>query len=481
MDILTSFPPMKALGPEAFDKQITAYLTKLDKLPTAAFSKAKDGKSPLDVLSPSSNSIPYIYCLLEATKSLGKDKAKWDELLSKVTLFYATFDSIQMRYVGQAWVDLWKWTAECLDHLGIIDVSVLSSAILRLDPSAATFTSLHLRFVRLCLGNNTPSQALPILDREIYAFPHANAKNVLAELPSEELGLSNAYINEKSLLSEKLRPDLVMEYYLLGAQVYIGTRALSRARLFLELVILHPAQNHATSALQVEAFQKWLLIGLLTDGKPFPYPRTMDQSMIKALRSMSKAYEALTESFERRDSAKYYAEMDAGQQIWAENGNYRLVAEAGQTLMQYRVSDLQKTYAALPVSRVAYHLGMASEDTLSTLDNMIRTSSLDATLTPRTAAAEAVLRFNMKAPGRSQGSVDVEIQTKRIEELIAAVRDADKRLELTKEHIDITKRNKRTGTDAELADQMDLSWDTPSAPAGVMVISEDDAEEDIMA
>ncbi|KAK6434465.1 hypothetical protein LTR95_009354 [Oleoguttula sp. CCFEE 5521] len=470
MDILTSFPPMKALGPETFDKQITAYLTKLDKLPTAAFSKAKDGKSPLDVLSPSSNSIPYMYCIIEATKSLGKDKAKWDELLSKVTLFYATFDPTQVRYA-----------AECLDHLGIIDLSVLSSAILRLDPSAATFTSLHLRFVRLCLGNNTPSQALPILDRDIYAFPHANAKNVLAELPSEELGLSNAYINEKSGLSEKLRPDLIMEYYLLGAQVYIGTRALSRARLFLELVILHPAQNHATSALQVEAFQKWLLIGLLTDGKPFPYPRTMDQSTIKALRSMSKAYEALTDSFERRDSAKFYAEMDAGQQIWAENGNYRLVAEAGQTLMQYRVSDLQKTYAALPVSRVAYHLGLASEDTLSTLDNMIRTSSLDATLTPGATAAEAVLRFNMKSSGRTQNNVDVETQTKRIEELIAAVRDADKRLELTKEHIDITKRNKRTGTDAELADQMDLSWDTPSAPAGVMVISEDEAEEDIMA
>ena len=91
-----------------------------------------------------------------------------------------------------------------------------------------------------------------------------------------------------------------------------------------------------------------------------------------------------------------------------------------------------------------------------------------------------MLRFSTtsSASATSQQS-DLASQTKRIELLVAAVRDADCRLQLTKEHVTITKRNKNIAApDAELADQMDLSWDMPGSGSNVPQLVGDNSEDD---
>ncbi|KAK1089018.1 hypothetical protein LTR33_000265 [Friedmanniomyces endolithicus] len=77
--------------------------------------------------------------------------------------------------------------------------------------------------------------------------------------------------------------------------------------------------------------------------------------------------------------------------------------------------------------------------------------------------------------------------TQRIEALVAHVRDADRRLQLTKEYVEYMKRQKKSGPDAaDMADQMDLTWESNGAgmmgSAGRVVglDDDDDADEDIM-
>lgn len=476
--VMLSFPTDKpASSPQEYDQHMTTYLKQLDKLPSSAW-KITDKQNPLELLDPAVNSIPYLICLLELVKGVGKDREKAEQWLSQAAIFLASFDRVQVRYLGEQWREVWETALSISNKLGVLDVSPFSTALLRLDPSAGTFTTLHLQFLRLCMEQGTPSQALPILDKNIYAYPQASSKNVPAELRSEEHGLSNTFITPKSGFTEKIQPEYVLEYYLLGAHAYIAVRNYRRARLFLEHVVLHPSLSHGVSAFQAEAYKKWILIGLLTEGKPFPYIKTADSAVIKSIKALSKAYETLADDFEKRDSRKFQADMDVGMQVWQEDGNMGLVMEAGQALLRYRVADLQKTYAALPVSRVATHLELSPADTLDTLQHMIRQSSLNASLGTGATPGEAVLRFHFTNFTSSNSDSDLEAQTKRIEELIAAVRDADRRLQLTKEHIEISKRNKRAGPDAELAEQMDLSWDAPGS--GPMVV-DDDAEEDIMA
>ena len=330
-----------------------------------------------------------------------------------------------------------------------------------------------------------PSQALPILDKNIYAFPQTPAKNLPDELLCEEQDLSNSFITAKSGFSLSLKPDYILEYYLLGAHTYIGMRNYSRARLFLEYLILTPTSQHACSALQVEAYKKWLLVGLLSQGKAFALPRTHDQQVMKSMKAVGKSYEALVENFEKRKWRKLQAEMEAGAQIWRDDGNLRLVREVGDALLRYRVIDLQKTYAALPVSRVATHLSLPPDATLNVLTEMVRQGHLGASITHATTGSlgDAVLRFHDAATPDANPDVDDDLaaQTARIEALVTSVRDADRRLQLSKEYVEFQKRNKRggAGPDGDLADHMDLTWDPPIAGTG----EEDDGEgdEDIMA
>lgn len=483
LSILCSFPPdkPKSQSPHDIDTQIATYIRKLDKLPNATWTKSMDHNTLLEILDPAVHSIAYLKSLSEHIAHIKQeDRQRVEILFDQTCIFFASFDPIQIRFVGELWREVWEWALNAAQFLGLIDLTGLSTALRRLDPSGATFTTLHLRFLRQCLGLGTPSQALAILDQNIFAYPQALPKSALTEVLSEDHELSNAFITSTSGFSEKILPEHVLDYYLCGATVYMGMRNYQRARLFLEHVILYPTLQHTASTFQMEAYKKWVLVGLLSEGKVFPQPRTVDQAVWKILKAAGKPYEALADNFERRNWMKYQAEMDVGSRIWLDDGNMGFVTEGSHVLVKYRVLDLQKTYAALIVDRVAAHLGLEATATLDILSQMIGTSHLNASLTPGSTAGEAILRFNTaSSAGATPQQSDLASQTKRIELLVAAVRDADCRLQLTKEHVTITKRNKMTtAPDAELADQMDLSWDMPGSGSNVPQLVGDNSEDD---
>ena len=56
-----------------------------------------------------------------------------------------------------------------------------------------------------------------------------------------------------------------LEYFLYGAMLYMGLKMWERALLFLEIVIMAPTNNIA-SMIMVEAYKKWVLVGLLCTG-----------------------------------------------------------------------------------------------------------------------------------------------------------------------------------------------------------------------
>ena len=55
-------------------------------------------------------------------------------------------------------------------------------------------------------------------------------------------------------------------YFLYGAMLYLGVKNWERALLLLEIVIMSPTQ-HTASMIQVEAYRKWVLVGLLLEGR----------------------------------------------------------------------------------------------------------------------------------------------------------------------------------------------------------------------
>ena len=473
---LLAFPPDKTVSAKEYDKQAVEFVRGLGKVPESNWLKHINKQNILELLNPAINSLPYLFALTTQWGAAGKDRARHEDAVTRSLIFFSSFDPIQIRYAGEYFRVLLEYAIEYYPQLGYQDFSPIWTAMLRLDPTGGTFTSNHLRLVRLCLKAGVPSQALPILDKNIYAFPQAPPKNLPDEPLCEDYELSSNFITTKSGFSSSLKSEYVLEYYLLGAYIYIGLRNYSRARLFLECVMLTPTIGGSCSALQCEAYKKWILLGLLAQGKTYPLPRTHNQVVMKSLKAVGRAYEALADDFEKRNWRKYQAEMDAGAQVWHDDGNLRLVREVGDALLRYRVIDLQKTYAALPVSRVANHLGMPADATFRMLQEVLREGHINASITPSNSgsAGDAVLHFHFTSPAHADS--DLEAQAKRIEELTSFIRDADRRLQLSREFIDVAKRSKRgaAGPDGDLADQMDLSWDPPIADI------DEDGDEDIM-
>lgn len=187
-----------------------------------------------------------------------------------------------------------------------------------MDPSSSTFTSSHLTFVRLCLEAAAPRQALPILDKDTYSMVSDSTEGVDEQHPCAETGTSSSYITRASGISGAIRPEHVQEYHLIGAQIYLGLRNYSRARLFLELVLSTPTEKSAVDPYMIEAYKKLVLLGLIVRGQPYKISQLQDQAAVKTISQLSKPYDALADAFKRRDLQKFNAETDVGVKFWDE-------------------------------------------------------------------------------------------------------------------------------------------------------------------
>lgn len=137
----------------------------------------------------------------------------------------------------------------------------------RLDPSATVLTSTHLLLVRLCLQSKAYSYALPILNNHICHLP------TLPERSSSKTSLlcadhtsSLSFITAASGFSSELSYREYLRYFLYGAMVYMALQEWPKARHFLGVVISMPVVN-SVSFVMVEAYKKWVLVGLLDKGK----------------------------------------------------------------------------------------------------------------------------------------------------------------------------------------------------------------------
>jgi COP9 signalosome complex subunit 3 len=243
-------------------------------------------------LDPSINSLPYLFTLLAHIQAAQDHRGgeSGQEALSihpsgalwgKIVEFLTKFDSRQVRYAGAEWrrlLELVEAIARAINKVlmphrnlesfysltslqPIVAVLPIRAAILRLDPSSSTLTSNHLLFIRLCLDAKTFRHALPILDRDIQAFPSA-PKPANSAIGSR---YSSSYINATSGLTDRLTYRHHLEYHLFGALIYMGLKRWERALEFLTFVIVAPTIGPA-STIQVEAYKKWVLVGLLVHG-----------------------------------------------------------------------------------------------------------------------------------------------------------------------------------------------------------------------
>lgn len=477
-----NFPPDQAaqehLSPTEYDQAIRQYIAQLGRISKAVWAVGQLGdQNLLEILDPAVNTIPYLYVLVHQFQSkvdpassapnVPDECRPGGELWLKLINFLNVFDPVQIRYVGSEW----RIAVEYVDkivHLTdtpAIGLVPIRTAMSHMDPSLGTFTSLHLLYLRLCHEVRAYYEALLVLDQYIHSFPSQPIAGAEFTLPCANHFTSAGYITQRSGLSERITATDVHEYFLLGANTYLALRQYKQAQLFLEYILTAPTQNVA-SGLMAEAYRKWVLVGCLVDGGPSQTIKTANSHALRTVRTASKAYDTIAEIFQGGDPARLQAEIDVGSQIWSEDGNTGLIREVQEHQAKLYVKNLQKTYAAAPISTVAKWLGQTSAAAEEYLKALIDDGFLNAT-TEWSADGQQILRFHSElATGprtktEEQQLSELMVHTKKTNELAEHVKAATQRLSLTKEYVDFAKKKARQKDESgqALGETMDTSWD----------------------
>lgn len=366
------------------------------------------------------------------------------------------FDPLQVRYAGVAFQNLYQGVAATAEQTGdsAVAIHILHSVILRLDPTSSTLTPAHYSFIRLCIGARAFAEGVDILNRPIVSLPFDTEKATSARsykylCSSQES--SATYLTYQIGLNVKWTYRQYLEYFLMGAMIYMALRQFTKAQFHLEVVLSTPTSSPtATSMVQVEAYKKWVLVSLLLKGQPLPPPRGISNGTLKNIRALSKAYDCLVDAFKSNSLSHFRAELDFGQKLWQDDNNWGLVIELYHAFRKFQVQKLGKTFAALPIAEVAARTSPNPTDLTETttyITRLIANGDLNAILSASPNTGQPTLRFLGTATTSSKTEVQIaeslSHQRAELQALLHAISNSDHRLEISKEYIDMLKKLKK--------------------------------------
>ncbi|KIW03042.1 uncharacterized protein PV09_05694 [Verruconis gallopava] len=449
---LLEFPPEGTLSPDQYHSRIKSFIDSLSKTDPVKILKADGQQDLLQVLDPGVNSISYLFILSLRYKAFLNAKPQSPEearhILSLISGFMQVFDGVQMRYVGMLFRDTVEFALNLAAQLGMTQqiVNPLVAAIFRLDPSSGTLTSTHLKLLRICLAQRMYHEALPVLQATIHSFPSPKFTAIEGQYPCSTHQDSSAYITEASGLSDKLTTYDVHEFFLLGGMILIGLQRWEDARLYLECVIISPSGG-SPSIFQVEAYKKWVLVGCIIKGTLLEAPKATNQTVLRNVKSISRAYDTVVEVFQSGHAARLNAEIAAGNEIWHEDGNLGLIQLLVSRLPRFHILSMRDIYSAVPLTTVSSWLSIPPDTLHAFVEEMVSEGALNASIDLDSSPdSGAVLRFYSNqatgplAKSEKQYHAELLAQTQRTNAMAEYVKMSDRRLTLTKEYVEALRR-----------------------------------------
>lgn len=447
-------PPSQPLSDSEYDRQIQAQVKLLNSTPASQLVKPiGDSGNILSVLDPAINSLPYLYTLLahlndKSQSNTGPATPLW----LAIERFVTSFNPIQVRYAGAPWrqlVDeLLSIASVSADHaLTSHALGLVQQAMLRLDPGTSTFTSTHLDLVKVCLKRRVHSGCLQVLDNEVYHFP-SDSDSKYDPPPCAKHLNSSAFITTTSGFSGRLTYRDHLQYFLLAAMVYISGRSWSRALDKLELALCAPVSGNTVSMIQVEAYKKWILVSVLSHGRPASMPRSVSTHVAKYLASLAKPYAVFADAFKDGTPAKLRAEFQyaAENNVWQRDGNLGLAKLVVGAHRRIAVLNFSKIYSSIPVSTLSEMMSnMASSNPEppsaieADIRHLISSQRINASIVKGKDGSD-IVKFLSPTGEVLESDVEqmkqLQLSVARVNALTGHVKDAQSRLELSKEYIE---------------------------------------------
>ncbi|KAH8592768.1 hypothetical protein B0O99DRAFT_628935 [Bisporella sp. PMI_857] len=460
-------PPPQQLSNGQYDEAIKVHLTKVSRMTDKELlSHSAGGESGLDIIDPSKHSASYIFVLLAYIQAYNKGDKKaieGDKLFDKIEIFLSVFDARQIRYVGQ---ELAKVVDQLVRMAANADqrhraIAPVRDVILRIDPSGSLLTSRHLLLVQLALESRHFEEAIPVLDKSILYFPGTPSQPKSKFLCDMELP-SSSYMNSNLHQSGRLRYQDILEYFLWGGMVYIGLGRWKSALIYLESAITYPIRGNSVSRIMVEAYKKWVLVGLLVEGKLLPLPKSVDGNATKAFRIIGKPYESIANIFETGTAARLKSEAEHAQKIVSDDCNTGLVLQVLAAYQKFQIRNLANIYSKISIPEIrdlttSAETGKQLPSVQAVKDlvtSMINDESLSATLT-QPSSGPAVLVFKPAGSSLSEEEMQKSLleASERIQSLTQQITLTDRMLTYDKEYIKYAQKQKKNIRNGATQDQ----------------------------
>lgn len=326
---------------------------------------------PSQRLDPAVYSISYL-ALIEALQDYPEFSV--EDRGNALIEFYTSFDARQVRYAGN-WFSGWlKRLAKQNFPLPVrkspfdggdspltiakqhdVKVGLVSTAILRLDPTGSLLTDRHLVLVRLAYETDTAEFAFDAIDKEIVYFPNMG-KGTTFDVSNKylcDLNLSPPeYISPDTSLTESLDVESVLQYNLLSGLLYCSRSRWDKAQKAFERIITHPTRDGGVSKIMVDAYNKWLLVSLLVSGRAPELPATAGSNAKKIYETAGKPYAAIASHFDPMAALPLKQEVEANVLLWQTDRNIGLVQQVLAAHQKWQIMELRNVYTKISLSSI---------------------------------------------------------------------------------------------------------------------------------
>ncbi|KAI0855558.1 cop9 subunit [Xylaria cubensis] len=460
--VLLAFPPQSGLvDDETYHKAVSAHIQRLSRM---LKERARDlvvySASLFDIVDAAVNSLSYLTILHALIFPSPASGVPQDFILEKLVIFMIKFDGRQCRYANVLLLDVMEAVGSGRLLPPSVAVETLATAILKLDPSGTMLTSSHLLLTKLAYDTGNIRPALPVIDKDIVYYP-GMANHDSAPYPCDLELSPPSYISKNSGLTAAVKTPMVLEYDLLCGMMYCAKRKWNKARAAFERAVTFPTKDGGCSKIMVEAFKKWILVSLLSDGKHCDTPPHTTAFTIKNFGILGRPYVNLAVAFATDDVQQFKLEADHHTNVWRDDGNIGLVQEVIAAYQKWRVLSLQNIYTKISIAEIRQQTKSAetgeilnnNEDVETLIQNMIIAGMLKGAIEKNDDGTK-FLNFLSPTTLLSEKEFSEELQSTvaKVKDLSAIFHATSQRLGTSKEYIKWTIKDSKRDKSTEAQD-----------------------------
>ncbi|KAG4303473.1 hypothetical protein PCANB_000403 [Pneumocystis canis] len=296
----------------------------LKHLPNNVLTKTVP-QDPLKTLDPKDYSIGYLYILL-ARKHVSEFNSIWEYC----ALFLSVFDISLITTMALIELkQLLKWICNNANamHKSFLAINILRLTLKRYPNFTTTLTPIHTIFVQQCFTAKAYTEVQFLLNSDMEVFDKNN-------------GIT--YIDH-------------LLYHFYRALINIKLKFFDKALDFFKIVISAPTIN--TSAIQVNAYKKFVILSLVVNGKIESLPHITDAVSIKTYKIFGKPYEVFAEVYESQDHEKIKDVYFKYRDFFIKDKNNELIKYAVKFLPYHEIYRFREIYTCISIVDINKKIG----------------------------------------------------------------------------------------------------------------------------